>query len=45
MDPKNRGTGTTFDEMIRIADKIDMSRKEEASRYLDSLLESKEKRR
>lgn len=38
---KNHGCGTTFDDLIDMADNIDMSRKEEASKYLDNLLENK----
>lgn len=34
--------GTTFDNLVDMADKIDMSRKEEASRYLDGLLRKKQ---
>ena len=40
---KNHGCGTTFDDLIEMADKIDMSRSEEASKYLDSLLEKEDK--
>ena len=39
---KNHGCGTTFDDLIDMADNIDMSRKEEASKYLNNLLEKKE---
>lgn len=44
MEPqnKNHGCGTTFDDLVDMADKIDMSRKEEASRYLDGLLRKKQ---
>lgn len=40
---KNHGCGTTFDDLIEMADKIDMSRREEASKYLDNLLEKKKR--
>lgn len=40
---KNHGCGTTFDDLIEMADKIDMSRSEEASKYLDDLLVQRKK--
>ena len=40
---KNHGCSTTLDDLIVAADKIDMSRKEEASRYLDNLLAQRKK--
>ncbi len=38
---KNHGCDTTFDDLIDMADKIDMSRKEEAKKYLVSLLDNR----
>lgn len=38
---KNHGCGTTFDDLIDIAGKIDKSRQEEAKKYLESLLDKR----